>query len=363
MILKQIFFIFITSLVLFACTDSNYYKIEGQLSNLDNETLYVVFDSSDRNFIDTLECDEKGGFFVVHEAIHGLKTITLYYDNRDKWVTVYPELGKTVHIKGDAKYPQLIQIKGSSINNRLAQFQKKAQPVLKELADLSFKTEENPLSQGEGTAHLANLKFELRHLAQDFIAKHPKNEASVILMHEYFSDPDDIYLVEEMLDGLAPELEDFYMVKELREYISKTKNTAVGATAPDYRVVNVHGKTITPTTFRDKYYILAFTALWNDMCHTNDMMLDDIATSYSTDSLDILLISLDENTSEVREKLQQDSISWNLVTDSVGQAIHLFEKYNVNSAPKCFLMDKNGIILLNTTNGAELKQMVEDIMN
>ena len=363
MILKQIVCIFLTWLVLFACHDSELYKIEGQLSNLDNDSLFVVYESSGRILIDTLECDGNGVFSVSHEAIPRLKTITFYYDNREKWFTVYPEIGKTVQVKGDAKYPQLIQIKGSSIHNSLSRFRKKAQNLLKELADLSIKKEENPLTQAEGTAKIANLKFELRQIAQDFIAKHPKKEASVLLIHEYFSNPDDIYLAEEMLDRLAPELHDFYMVKEMREYIAKTKNTTVGAKAPDFRVVNIHGKTITPSTFLGKYYILAFTALWNDMCHTNDMMLDDIASGYSTDSLDILLISLDDNTYEVRDMLQKDTIAWNLVTDSVGQAIHLFETYNVNSAPKCFLMDKNGIILLNTTSGVELKQKVDEIMN
>ena len=98
------------------------------------------------------------------------------------------------------------------------------------------------------------------------------------------------------------------------------------------------------------------------MCQTEVMMLDNIATKYPKDSLEILLVSLDDEMDEVREMILQDSIKWNLVTDSAGQAIDLFEKYNVNSLPKCFLMDKNGMIKLKTSNGLELKQTVDEIM-
>ena len=362
MILKQIVYMLIASLTLYACADNQMYRVEGQLSNLENYTLYIVYESPGGNTIDTLECDGKGAFSVFHEAVSNLRTITFYYNNRGQWFTVYPDIGKTVKVKGDAHYPKLIQIKGSRINNMLSKFQKKAQDLLKAQADLNGKKEENALTHGEEVLKKDNLKFELRLIAQDFIAKHPKEEASAILMNEYFSDPDVIPLAEEMLDYLAPELNDYYLVKDLREYISKTKNTVEGAKAPYYRVVNIHGKTITPETFRDKYYILAFTALWNDMCHTNEMMLDDLATKYPKDSLDILLISLDDNPKDMRELLKNDSISWNLVTDSIGQSIRLFEQFNVNSAPKCFLIDKNGFILLNTTNGSELMQNVEEMM-
>ena len=148
----------------------------------------------------------------------------------------------------------------------------------------------------------------------------------------------------------------------MRAQIAKAKTTMVGAKAPAFNVSNIYGKTIAPDSFLNKYYILAFTALWCDMCQTEVMMLDNMATRYPKDSLEILLVSLDDEMDEVRDMILQDSIKWNLVTDSAGQAIDLFEKYNVSSLPKCFLMDKNGIIKLRTSNGLELKQTVDEIM-
>jgi peroxiredoxin len=329
---------------------------------LDDAVLYVVFESSESNTIDTVLCNGRGQFSISHEQDDNLQVVTFYYNDRKQWFSVYPEAGKPVQIKGDANYPLLLQIKGGRANNKLSEFKKKAAIPLKERTDISNSREENPLENGEGASQLANANRKIRRIAQDFITKNSKEEASAILISEHFIDSENMEQTEELLRLLSPELDEFYIVGNLKSEIEKAKTTIVGAKAPDFRVTNIYGQTLTADSFLNKYYILAFTALWCDMCQTEIMMLDDIAAKYSKDSLDILLISLDDEIDEVRDMVRQDTIRWNLVTDSAGQAINLFEKYNVNSLPKCFLMDKDGIIKLRTTNGEELKQIVDEIM-
>jgi peroxiredoxin len=329
---------------------------------LDDAVLYVVSESSEGNTIDTVSCNEQGQFSISYEQDNNLQVITFYYNDRKQWFSVYPEAGKPVQIKGDANYPLLLQIKGGRTNNKLSEFKKKAAASLKERTDISNSREDNSLEKGGGTSQSANINHEIRRIAQDFITKNPNKEASAILISEHFIDSENIEQTEELLRLLSPELDEFYIVRNLKSEIEKAKTTMIGAKAPDFRVTNIYGQTLTADSFINKYYILAFTALWCDMCQTEVMMLDDIATKYSKDSLDILLISLDDEIDEVRDMIRQDTIQWNLVTDSAGQAINLFEKYNVSSLPKCFLMDKDGKIKLRTTNGVELKQTVDEIM-
>jgi peroxiredoxin/ElaB/YqjD/DUF883 family membrane-anchored ribosome-binding protein len=324
--------------------------------------LYAVFESSEGVRIDTLACDEKGNFAVFYEQDDNLQTIAFYYSERENLFTVYPGPAKTIQVKGDAKYPQLIQVKGNKTNNKLSEFKKKAEAVLKEQTNISGKRKDHLLSNGEDALQLANLHLELKKLAQDFITQNPNEEASVLLINEYFTYPEEIEQTEDMLNLISPELNDYYLVKNLKAQIAKTKTTITGAKAPSFDVTNIYGKAIAPDTFLHKYYILAFTALWCDMCQTEVLMLDEIATQYPKDSLEILLVSLDDEMEQVREMILQDSIKWNLVTDSAGQAIRLFEQYNVNSLPKCFLIDKDGMIRLRTSNGVELKQTVDEIM-
>ena len=359
--MKQLLYIFSIIILLFSCNSGNVYHIEGRLSNTNNTTIYIVYESSEGNTVDTVICNEQGSFSVYHEPNDNLQVATFYYNNREKWFSVYPEAGKPVQIKGDANYPQLIQVKGGRTNNKLSEFKKKATVLLKESAELSDSRDERA-SNGENAPQLANINHELRRIAQDFIRKNPKEEASSVLISKYFTDPDDIEQTEELLNLLSPDLNDYYIVKNLRAQVEKAKTTMVGVKAPQFKVTNIYGQTLTPDTFLNKYYILAFTALWCDMCQTEMMMLDDIVTEHSKDSIQILLISLDDEITEVRNIIRKDSIQWNLVTDSAGQAINLFETYNVSSLPKCYLIDKDGVIKLKTTNGMELKQTVDEIL-
>jgi peroxiredoxin len=312
--------------------------------------------------VDTLACDEKGHFVVAHEQDDNLQTVTFYYNDREQWFTVYPDAGKTIQVKGDAKYPALIEIKGGRINNKLSEFKKKAETTLKARADISDNRDGNSSSNSESTVQLANINLELKRIVQDFISENSKEEAAAVLIDACFTHPDEMEQTEVLLDLLSPELNDYYIVRNLRAQIAKAKNSMAGAKAPDFNVTNIYGQTITPDSFLNKYYILAFTALWCDMCQTDVMMLDEISAKYPNDSLEILLISLDDEMDEVRDMLRRDTIHWNLVTDSAGQAINLFEKYNVSSLPKCFLMDKDGVIKLRTTNGSELKRTIDEIM-
>ena len=345
--------------VLFSCNQTNIYQIKGQLSNLEDETVYVVFEAPESILIDSISCNEKGQFSIFHEQDDDLQVITFYYHDRYQWFTVYPEAGQPVRVNGDAGYPQLLQIKGGRINNKLSQFKKKATPILKELSDLQ---KNNTPLDAESAMAQSKLNLELREIVKDFIAKNPKEEASAVLIAEYFTKPDDIAQAEKLLDLLSPELNDFYLVKNIKKEIDKAHTTHVGAKAPDFEVTNIYGQSFTVDSFANKHFILAFTALWCDMCQTEVMMLDDIASKYAKDSLDILLICLDDNLEEIREMVRNDTIQWNLVADSAGQSIQLFESYNVNSLPKCFLMDTEGVIMLNTMSGEELKQKVDDVM-
>jgi len=353
--------LFIISVLIIAAsckTDENY-RIEGELSNLNSTVLYIVFESADKNMIDTIECDERGQFAIYREISDDIREIRLYYNDRTKNITLYPEPGEPVHIKGDADYPRLIHIKGGRINNKLTQFKKKASVLLKELSDIENKQKELP---HEEIPQLVNINHKLRTAVQNFISDNPEEVASVILVSEYFTSPDNPAQTEEMLALLSSTLQDNYFVKTLKTETEKAKLTSVGAKAPDYRVTNIKGETITPSTFTNKLYILAFTAMWCDMCGPATLMLDKLSKQYSTDSLDMLLVCLDDDSHSVRELLQNDTIGWNLVTDSAGQAISMFEKYNVSSIPNCFLIDIDGVIRLKTSNGVELISTVEEIL-
>lgn len=346
-----------------SCGEDYVYRIEGKLTNLEGETLFVVFEREDYRIVDTVVCDKPGQFYV-NQQYKDFNTATVFSENKKPLITVYLTPGGKVSITGDARYPLLLQVKGGRTNEKLYAFRKTNSALLKEYTELSGRLGGSAKNLNEETdiaARMANAKIQLMEQATSYIKENPDEEASVVLIQTYFLDPDDTRKVDELLAMLDPDLKSFSLLKELEQYSARAKRTVLGAEAPGFSVKDIYGRTVSLDSFSDKYVLLAFTAPWCDMCQTEDLYLDKVATKYPKEELDILLISLDDNQKEVREVLKQDSIQWNLVTDSAGQASMLLDLYNVSTLPRCFLIDEDGKIILKTENGVEIKQTLEKL--
>ena len=327
-----------------SCGKDYVYRIEGELSNLEDQTVYAVFEKDNYKVVDTVVCT-KPGQFQIDQNEAGFHCVTIFFADKEHWVTAYLEPGETVKITGDANSPLLLQVKGGRTNDKLTAFKKKIAPLLTELTNLSnslnSKDLNDTIEETDIAARLANVNMQLSEEAIRYVKENPDEEVSVVLIQSFFSDPDDTRKIDELLALL--------------------KRTALGAEAPDFSVRNIYGNTVSLDSFPQKYLLLTFTAPWCDMCQTEDLYLDKVAMKYPKDQLDILLVSLDDNPDNVRDVLKKDSIAWNLVTDSAGQAAMLIDLYNVSVLPRCFLIDEDHKILMKTENGIEIKQTLENL--
>ena len=364
--IKKLALIIGVLLCLSSCGKDVAYQIEGKLSHLEDQTLYAVFEKDDYKLVDTITC-EKPGHFELKQLEGGFNCVTLFFENKERWVTLYLEEGVNITVSGDARYPLLLQIKGGKTNDKLSDIRKEVAPLFKELSDLSDQLNNeagsNTIEETDIASRMANVNLQLSEYAMAYIKEHPDEEASVVLIQLFFSDPDDTRKMDELLALIDPQLKSFYLTRELEQYSARAKRTMLGAEAPDFTVKDIYGKSISLDSFPKKYLLLAFTAPWCDMCQTEDLLLDQVAMQYPKEKLDILLVSLDDNSGEVRKVLQKDSIAWNLITDSAGQATQLIDLYNVNALPRCFLIDEEGKIIMKTENGVEIKQTLETLFD
>lgn len=355
----------IALLCLCSCGNNVTYRIEGKLTNLENPLVYLVYEGSGDRVMDSVVCVSPGKFKFESNR-EGFNSATLYFEDRTKHITLFLEPGQKISITGDAGYPLLMQIKGGRINEKLSAFYKKNSALVKEKADLSEALDTIEETTAGGTdiaAKLTNANHQISESALAYICDNPKEEASAVLIRDYFITPDDTRKLDELLAVLDPQLKEFYLVKELTEYSARAKRTALGAEAPEFSLKNIYGKTYTLDSLSSDYKLLAFIAPWCEMCQTDILNLDKVATKYKNEKLDILLISLDDNPDEVREFMKQDSIRWNVVTDSANQAAAMFDLYNVSALPRCFLIDEENKIILKTANGAEIMQTLGNLMD
>lgn len=343
-----------------SCGGDAVYQIDGKLSNLEDLLIYAVFESEDRSLVDSVTCHKPGQFKIIQNQTD-FNQVTLFFENRTCWFTIYLEPDEKVTLTGDIKFPNLLQAKGGQLNNELSAIRKKITPLLKEREDLLNIQKINPLDPNDVTSRLANVNHQLNEQALAYIQDHPDETASVVLIKTFLINPDDTRQLDELLITLSPELKDFYLVKELEQYSTRAKRTSLGAEAPNFTVKNIYGESVSLDSFPQKCLLLTFTAPWCDMCQTDKLYLDEIDKKYPEEQLEQLLVSLDDDMPTLRELLKQDSIHWNLVTDSAGQATMMVDLYNVSALPRCFLIDEQGKIILKTENGIEIKQTLEHL--
>lgn len=364
--IKRLLQFFGIMLLLSACGNDGSYRVEGKLTNLEDETLYAVFENDNYKVVDTIVC-EKPGQFSLKRSEGDFNIVTIFFDNKKHWTTAYLTPGEKVTISGDALYPSLLQVKGGRVNDQLNSFRKSVMPLLKEQADLinilnKKNNHNNTIEETDIPSRLTNVNHTLSERAQAYIQEHPDEEASAVLLQYYFMNPDDTRKMDELLAVLSPKIHNFYLIRKLQDYSTKAQRTSLGAEAPGFNVKNVYGQPVSLDSFPQRYLLLAFTAPWCDMCQTEDLFLDKVAMKYPKDKVDMLLVSLDDDSREVRKLLAKDSIDWNLVTDSAGQATMLVDLYNVNALPRCFLIDEEGKIIMKTDNGMEIEQTLEKLV-
>lgn len=349
--------------LLSSCGKAPDYRVEGELSHLTDSTLYAVFESPDANSVDTLWA--KKGKFKIERREGDYSTLTIFYDDKTKWVTAYLEKGKKIKVSGDARYPDLITIKGGKINDEIAEFNHSVKKLLEEKTEITNRIKQEDksnLEEDDVPSKLANIQLLLSEAAIKYIQEHPNELASAVLVQHYLMDPDDTRKLDEMLALLSAEVKNTPLVKELDQFSEKVKRTAIGAEAPDFSIKDIYGKSLSLAQFNKQYLLLSFAAPWCEMCKTDNEYLKEIRKAFPEEKLGMLTVTLDADQAEVRKTIKQDSITWNLVSDSAGYASMLIDLYGVNAIPKNFLIDDSGKIVVNSENGKEMQTTLEELI-
>jgi acylphosphatase len=61
-----------------SCGKKSVFQLEGNLSNLKNQTIYAVFEGSDKKLTDTITCQKNGRFEIKQEQTDINKAVKLW---------------------------------------------------------------------------------------------------------------------------------------------------------------------------------------------------------------------------------------------------------------------------------------------
>jgi peroxiredoxin len=356
-------------LVFVSCRDKNSYIIKGHIKGLETAELYIVTTVDSIRHLDTIQ--SKDGKFTYIGKYETLKPVVIYMEKGDIWVTVWAQNGEEYFLNGYADYPELIAVKGGETNKLLMDFKTENEDILKERGDLRDKILENSknpnelsveINETQLNSQIKNIDQILKIKAEDFVEEHLSAVASLVLISDYILDVDDVNKIQPFLNLITEPAKEDNLYKKLEQRCLKSQQMDVGNPALDFSLIDIKNDTISLETFKEKYLIINFAATWCTFCDAEYAGLLDIRKKFSNKEVEILTISLDENTADWKKLAEEKQINWQQVDDNASWNSKMVSLYNVSKIPCSYLIDKEGSIIGSKISADSIQSLLRELI-
>ena len=326
------------------------YEISGKLENLTGNYFLMSHEVGDSVVIDTIPINAKGEF-SFKGAVDTLTEMSLYFNQNTKSTYILVNKGWDVELKGDALYPDLINVKGGDVNDDLTTFKNQNKELLKNRADILIaadrKNSDNSdtLKVKDYVVELKNINFELSNIAANYIKTNPEKIASVMLINTFFKDESSIPRLDENLALLKGKAVDFQLTADLKQFRDKVKRSSVGAIAPIFNLKDANGKNVQLSDFKGKYVLLTFASTTCEVCKLEKKDAVKVYNELKKQKKNIEFISIIKDIEdEPISKIFTDSVKWTIIPVKGGWSAKEFDTYYIREIPYNVLISPSGNI-------------------
>lgn len=362
--MRKIIYIILSLLVasFVSCHKEYNYTITGKLQNSSDSLAFISFPGQEK--MDTIAA--RDGQFVVKGNADSLTYMTLFIPETGIWLDLWVDKDDKLSISGDVRLPGLLEVRGNAANDKLSAFKEANRALLREKAEFLNQQQEygadtlldNSIDLNY-TAKISNIDHQLKEKAEEFVKANPSSLASLVLIRDYLIDPDNVERMESSLDQLqAPATESIgynYLVRML----TKIKRTSIGSPAPDFRIVDMKGDTVSLSDFQGKYLLLTFAASWCDVCRKDNAGLVKAYSRFKGKNMEFFTVSFDEKKEEWSTAAKEDKVNWRQAVDTHGWGAEMLATYNITTIPANFLINGEGIIVDRNLFGDTLETVLE----
>lgn len=321
------------TLLISSCgVDSNHFKIEGHLLNINQSDFYVYAENGSIDGLDTIHVE--GGRFAYEVPCKHPTILYLVFPNYSV-VPIFAQPGKSVSIKGDASHLKEIEVKGTDDNELYTKFREqvaKASPP------------------------------EAKRAAEVFVNDHPGSVVGLWLIKKYFiSDAQPDYqtalrLAQKIQSKQTDQADLSRMIRQL----NSMSHVGVGSVLPTFSTYDTKGRLVSSSDLSSGLAVICTWASWS--YDSMDMLraLKELQRQ-SGGRLKVVSLSVDASRSDCDGALRVDSISWPNVCDGKMFDSQALQQLGMMGVPDNIIVKDNRIVARNLM-GTQLHDKIMELL-
>ena len=150
------------------------------------------------------------------------------------------------------------------------------------------------------------------------------------------------------------------MVMALALCTVSAQGVTVGKKFPSFTGKDaISGKSIDLEDFRGKVVLVDFWATWCGPCVGEIPNVKSVHDAFGDERFVVISISLDSDKAKCKSFIKDRGMDWYHIVDGGGWKTRLAKKYGINSIPKMYLIDHNGVCISDSARGGKLATEVE----
>ena len=156
-------------------------------------------------------------------------------------------------------------------------------------------------------------------------------------------------------------------MKELADklYGRVEENSLNGKHFADFTLNDAYGTRVSLSDYagKKKSVLLFFWSSHCERCEEDIIALKELYTLYRDSGLEIVGVSLDEQQNEWFESTKKYDIKWINLTDAKALQSPILSLYSVSDLPSNFLIDENGVIILENESIEKISSQVSELFS